>query len=155
MSEVVRPHSSFVNYAGATNIRCVFWYLFVPIVRQVLSDMVELHNVYYVRYQAEKPNPSGCRRIDSWSTPENFGGVNCLTPLNDAVRRDLEQLQEDAYAEGNMEWLNTHEVSIIEAALADAGCEGPWGFHNVWDIFLMLLPLVRDSLVDLWDSDYQ
>ncbi|ODN96356.1 hypothetical protein L198_04070 [Cryptococcus wingfieldii CBS 7118] len=139
-----REEGGFVSTNDA-HIR-VFWFLFIPLVTDSLNKFIILHNHYKVRYQREKHNPSGCRRIDVWKRPEDFGGEQHLIPLTDEARGILEVWSADAYREGQMQWLTPAEYNICTAGLETLGWTERWSYEDVWALFSRLIAVVIDDL---------
>ncbi|ODO09581.1 hypothetical protein I350_03185 [Cryptococcus amylolentus CBS 6273] len=139
-----REEGGFVSTNDA-HIR-VFWFLFVPLVISSLNKFIIIHNHHKVRYQPEKRGPSGCRRIDVWKRPADFGGEQHLIPLTDEARGILEVWSEDAYREGQMQWLTPAEYEICTAGLETLGVTERWHYYDVWALFSRLIAVVIDDL---------
>lgn len=50
---------------------------------------IHLHNMIPVRYQPDRPNPAGTALIASFFRPQDFGGIQCLLPLEPDISQYL------------------------------------------------------------------
>ena len=91
-----------------------------------------------MRKDKAKAGPSGMSRNEAFSMPENWGGRNCLLPVDvNMIREIKEAMGGDALLE-----FTTPEFSARAQAAYDTLAISELTLANVWYIFEALRPLV-------------
>lgn len=107
-------------------------------IQSELDGLKDRFNSHIIRLDRTKSNPSGVLPNVAYKLFENYGGEDCLIPVNSAVVREL---MGDLGGEDLIQF-----VSRKYATKARGICEG-LGVHqltlqNVWHIFSTMLPLM-------------
>jgi hypothetical protein len=88
-----------------------------------------------------KPGPSGMSRNEAFSMPQNWGGCNCLLPVNVNVICEIKAaMGGDALLEFTTPEFSTHAQDAY-----DTLCVSELTIANVWFIFQALYPLVSHN----------
>ena len=86
----------------------------------------------------DKYGPSGMSKNIAYSMPEKWGGVDQLLPVDlDLIRAMKQELGGDAI----LEFVSEEFSRTAEAAYERLGVV-ELTFHNIWDVFSAMLPLV-------------
>lgn len=95
-----------------------------------------------MRKNKHKPGPSGMSRNEAFSLPENWGGRDCLLPVDINIIREIkEQMGGDQLLE-----FTTEEFSFeCQSILDQLGFSDILSFQNVWDVFQAMLPHISDA----------
>lgn len=74
-----------------SNIFCseLCQWLWPKLLRTDLDEFMQFRNAVRMRKDKQKPGPSGMSRNEAFSIPENWGGRNCLLPVDIDVIREI------------------------------------------------------------------
>jgi hypothetical protein len=99
---------------------------------------MEFRNGACMQKDKEKASPSGMSRNEAFSLPEQWGGRNCLLPV------DVNVIQEIKAAMGGDALLDftTPKFSVQVQAVYDTLHISELTLQNVWLVFQSLYPLV-------------
>jgi hypothetical protein len=113
-------------------------WLWPKLLRADLAEYMDFRNGATMRKDKAKAGPSGMSRNEAFSMPENWGGRNCLLPVNVNVIREIkEAMGGDALLE-----FTTPEFAACAQAAYDTLAISELTLANVWHIFEALRPLV-------------
>jgi hypothetical protein len=113
-------------------------WLWPKLLRAELAEFMEFHNGVRMRTDKQKPGPSGMSRNEAFSMPEQWGGRNCLLPIDVNIIREIK----DAMGGDSFLEFTTPEFSAqCEAAYNSLGISKLTA-ENVWHVFQALYPLV-------------
>ncbi|KAH7909728.1 hypothetical protein BJ138DRAFT_1114711 [Hygrophoropsis aurantiaca] len=113
-------------------------WLWPKLLRKDLQDMMDFRNSAPMRKNKHKKGPSGMSRNEAFSLYENWGGRNCLLPVDVAVIREIkEAMGGDALLD-----FVTPEFSQRAQAAYDTLNIVDLTLENVWHVFRALHPLV-------------
>ena len=99
---------------------------------------MDFRNGARMRKDNNKPGPSGVSRNEAFALPENWGGRNCLIPV------DIEVIKEIKVAMGGDQVLSFVSAEFAQLAQNAYGTlhVSQLKFDNVWAVFTALLPIV-------------
>ncbi|OCH87812.1 hypothetical protein OBBRIDRAFT_735571 [Obba rivulosa] len=129
-SGVYRPHDP-------NHYELCQW-LWPSLLRQEMDAFMTFRNGVTMRKNNSKPGPSKLSRNTAFSIPEEWGGRNCLLPV------DVEVIREIKAAMGGDDLLEFVSSDFKQRAQAayDSLDIAELTFSNVWDVFAIMLPLV-------------
>lgn len=99
---------------------------------------MDLRNGTRMRKDKHKPGPSGMSRNEAFSMPEQWGGRNCLLPVDVNVIREIKE----AMGGDSLLEFTTPEFSAEVQAAYDTLGVAKLTLENVWHVFQALYPLV-------------
>lgn len=113
-------------------------WLWPKLLRADLAEFMEFRNGVPMRKDNQKPGPSGMSRNEAFSLPEQWGGRNCLLPVDvGAIREIKEAMGRDALLDFTTPEFSAraqdayYSLYIVQLTL-----------ENVWHVFQSLYPLV-------------
>ncbi|TFY75926.1 hypothetical protein EWM64_g8088 [Hericium alpestre] len=113
-------------------------WLWSKLLRQELQHVVDMRNSQRMRKDRTKFGPSGMSRNEAFSLPQDWGGRNCLLPIDVNIIRDLKQeLGGDQLLD-----FTSAEFSARAQVAYDSLQITKLTFQNAWDVFNAMLPLV-------------
>ncbi|TDL13749.1 hypothetical protein BD410DRAFT_817268 [Rickenella mellea] len=113
-------------------------WLWPMLLRTELQKFVDFRNGARVRLDKTKPGPSGMSRNEAFSLPENWGGRDCLLPVDTEVIRAIkEHMGGDALLE-----FTSAEFSARAQEVYDSLKIVNLSLENVWGVFTAMYPLL-------------
>ena len=113
-------------------------WLWPKLLRADLAEFMEFRNGAPMRKDKAKAGPSGMSRNEAFSMPENWGGRNCLLPVNVNVVREI---KEAMGGDSLLEFTTPEFTARVQKAYDTLGVS-KLSLANVWHIFQSLYPLV-------------
>ena len=92
---------------------------------------MDFRNGARMRKDRNKPGPSGMSRNEAFSLPEEWGGRNCLLPVDVAIVRDIKETMggDSLLAFTSVEF--SEHAQLVYDSLNVVELTG----ENIWDIF--------------------
>lgn len=136
------------GFVPTNQVHCaVFWFIFAPLVQQALDQHRQYQNTYKVRRQKEKLNPSGARRCEIYQTPTRWAGQQCMLQLDAEAKEETAVALREAETEADLSWIRRDVRELCLQVLREKGeQEAQISIDRAWDVFTMILPVVRDHL---------
>ncbi|KAF7971586.1 hypothetical protein HWV62_20752 [Athelia sp. TMB] len=113
-------------------------WLWPKLLRTDLAEFMEFRNAAPMRKDKQKPGPSGMSRNEAFSIPSNWGGRNCLLPV------DVKVIQEIKAAMGGdalLDFVTPEYATRCEEAYNSLGMSR-LTLENIWHVFTALYPLI-------------
>ncbi|KAF7986909.1 hypothetical protein HWV62_12687 [Athelia sp. TMB] len=113
-------------------------WLWPKLLRTDLAEFMEFRNAAPMRKDKQKPGPSGMSRNEAFSIPSNWGGRNCLLPV------DVKVIQEIKAAMGGdalLDFVTPEFATRCEEAYNSLGMSR-LTLENIWHVFTALYPLI-------------
>jgi hypothetical protein len=99
---------------------------------------MEFHNGATMRKDKAKAGPSGMSCNEAFSMPENWGGHNCLLPVNVDI---IHKIKEAMGGDSLLEFTTPEFAAHVQEAYDTLGIS-ELTLANVWHVFQSLYPLV-------------
>jgi len=113
-------------------------WLWPTVLQGELDRFVEFANNRRMRKQKEKLLPSGVLASYAYTFPDQFGGEDCLIPVETAVVKEiLDDMEQEK--EALMDWGVPEEFAAEAEKALKAAKLGPVTVKNVWNVFSVLL----------------
>jgi hypothetical protein len=106
-------------------------WLWAKLLQQVFDDFMRERNSYKARKDNSKAGPSGMSRNTAFSLPEQWGGTNCLLPVDIEV---IQHIKEEMGGDELLEFVGRDFSNRAEAAYQALGVQ-KLSFENVWHVF--------------------
>jgi hypothetical protein len=108
------------------------------LIQSELDELKEKFNNHVVRTDREKKLPSGVAPNVAYALYEQFGGEQCLQPVD---RNFVKSLMEDIGGEDIIRFVSVEYAARAQAVFDDLRF-GLLSFHNVWAVFSAMMPLM-------------
>ena len=92
---------------------------------------MDFRNGARMRKDRNKPGPSGMSRNEAFSLPEEWGGRNCLLPVDVAVVREI---KDTMGGDSLLEFTSPEYAKRAQAAYDSLNVINLTG-ENIWDVF--------------------
>ena len=116
-------------------------WLWAKVLRLELDSFMQFRNGAKMRKDAKKAGPSGVSRNEAFSLFEEWGGRNCILPVDlDVIREIKEAMGGDSLLE-----FTTSTFSKQAQVAYDSQGIVQLSFENCWDIFTAMHPLLDHS----------
>jgi hypothetical protein len=116
-------------------------WLWSTVIQKELDDLKERFNNHVVRLDRNKHIPSGVAPNVAYSLHEQYGGEDCLQPVDRAVIR---QLMTDLGGEDLIRFVSAEYAARAQAVFELLGIQD-LTLQNVWHVFQSMLPLMSLS----------
>jgi len=111
-------------------------WLWSKVIQKELDEIKERFNNHVVRLDRNKLIPSGVAPSIAFSLHMQFGGENCLQPVDKAVIR---QLMEELGGDDLIRFVSVEYASKAQGVFDSLGIEN-LTLQNVWHVFQAMLP---------------
>ncbi|KAG6858675.1 hypothetical protein C0995_014799, partial [Termitomyces sp. Mi166 len=112
-------------------------WLWAKLIRKVLKQFIKERNTFKSRKNSNKPGPSGMSRTTALKFPEQWGGKNCLLPIDVDV---ICKMKKEMGGDQLLAFSTSEFAERVEAAYATLEVQD-LTFENVWPIFKDLYSL--------------
>lgn len=113
-------------------------WLWPKLLKMELAQFMEFRNGARMRKDNNKPGPSGMSRNEAFSMPEQWGGRNCLLPVDVEVVREI---KEAMGGDALLDFVIPEYAAQVQTAYDSLGIS-ELTLENIWHVFQSLYPLV-------------
>lgn len=124
------------NLISTGVVRQVKNWIWFPLVQRELDKFVDRQNAHRIRKQADTALPSGGRPDQFYTDPSNYGGLDCLIPVDEAVIDEL--LEESGEGISKMRYVEEEFEPLAEEAYTAIGSP-EIEFKSAWVVFRRMI----------------
>ncbi|KAF9461875.1 hypothetical protein BDZ94DRAFT_791699 [Collybia nuda] len=127
--------SEVYNSTNTCHFNLVQW-LWPKLIQQELDEFRERANAHTTRFDREKQIPSGVSPDVAFALFEDYGGEDCLQPVDINV---VQSLMEEIGGEDLIRFVSVEYADRAQNVYDTLGIQ-KLSFQNVWDVFSAMLP---------------